>query len=373
MMPTPHAALLAHLLRPLRGAAAALVLVFAVLLLIAAKAGFAGIPLALVLFSWFFKYCYVLFDHTVRGVPEAPALDIEWLNPASEQRPLAQLAIAVLGFLLVRFVDSRLGPAAATTVAALLLFVLPASVAILGLESNPIKAVYPLAWVRLIAGLGAWYFVVIGLIGAVTAAIAALWAWLPLFVLQVAVLMFGILAIFSVLGGALYERRDHLGIEAWHSPERTGERRRAEAHREDLKILDAAHDQIRVGKHQKAWAILEDWLAARGRKPEDYRWLCEQVAPWPDPRYANRMMQEYVARLLVLRRPGEAIDLVTQRLREDPEFRPESAAATLGLARLAARGGARATARRLLADFPARFAGDVTVDAARALAAELNA
>jgi hypothetical protein len=373
MMPAPHFALLTHLLRPLRGAAAALVLVFAVLFLIALKAGFAGIPLALVLFSWFFKYCYILFDHTVRGVPEAPALDIHWLNPASEQRPLAQLAIAGLGCALVWFVDTHLGFGAASAVAALLLFMLPASVAILGLEGNPFKAVYPVAWIKLVAGLGAWYLVVIGIIGVVAATIVALWTWLPYFVLGVAATMFGLLVIFSVLGGALYERRDHLGIEAWHTPERTAERREAEVRRQDLKVLDAAHDQLRVGRHREAWKILADWLAARGHEPADYRWLCESVAAWPDRRYANRLLGEYVARLLVLRRHGEVIDLVTQRLREDPEFRPEGAAATLTVARLAARGGARPTARRLLADFPTRFAGDAAVAAARTLAAELEA
>jgi len=373
MTPAPHAALLQHLLRPLRGAAAALVLVFAALFLIAAKAGLAGIPLALLLFSWFFKYCYILFDHTVRGVPEAPALDIHWLNPVDEQRPLAQLAIAGFGCLLVWFVATHLGFAAASALAALLLFMLPASVAILGLEGNPVKAVYPVAWVKLVAGLGAWYLVVIGIIGVVTVAIAALWAWVPFLVVWVAATMFGLLAIFSVLGGALYERRDHLGIEVWHSPERTAERRQAEARREDLKVLDAAHDQLRIGRHQQAWDILDNWLAARGREPADYRWLCERLAPWPDRRYANRMIGEYVARLLVLRRHGEVIDVVTQRLREDPEFRLESATDTLAIARLAARGGARPIARRLLADFPTRFAGDAAVAAARTLAAELAA
>jgi hypothetical protein len=372
MTPAPHSALLTHLLRPLRGAAAALVIVFAVLFLIALKAGFAGIPLALVLFSWFFKYCYILFDHTVRGVPEAPALDIHWLNPANEQRPLVQLALGFLGFMLVRFLDTHLGSGAATAVAAALLLMLPASIAILGLEGNPLKAVNPVAWVKLVAGLGPWYLVVIALVGAVAAAVTALWIWVPIFVVQVAVLMFGLLAIFSVLGGALYERRDHLGIEVWHSPERTAERREAETHRQDLKVLDTAHDQVRIGSHQKAWKILSDWLAARGGEPEDYRWLCERLAPWPDPRYANRIMQEYVARLLVLRRHGEAIDLVTRRLREDPQFRPGNAATTLAFAQLAARGGARATARKLLADFPERFPGDVAVAAARTLTAELN-
>src|SRR5260370_32762116 len=82
-----------HLLRPARGGAAGVVVVFAILLSIAAKAGLLGIPLALILLSWLFKYAYVLFDHVVRGVDEPPALDIAMMNPVSEQRPIAQIII----------------------------------------------------------------------------------------------------------------------------------------------------------------------------------------------------------------------------------------------------------------------------------------
>ena len=60
--------LLPHLIRPARGGAGALILVFAFLLWIASNAGFFGIPLDLLLLSWFFKYAYVLFDHVVRRV-----------------------------------------------------------------------------------------------------------------------------------------------------------------------------------------------------------------------------------------------------------------------------------------------------------------
>lgn len=76
-MDHPH---LPHLLRPARGGAAGVLVVFAVLLALAAKAGLMGIPLAFVLTSWFFKYAYFLFDHTVRGFDEPPALDISMLK-----------------------------------------------------------------------------------------------------------------------------------------------------------------------------------------------------------------------------------------------------------------------------------------------------
>ena len=94
-----HSNLFRHLIRPTRGGAAVLVVVFAFLLFIASKAGLAGIPLAFIVISWFFKYAYVLFDHTVRGFDEPPTLDIHMVNPVSEQRPLGQvLILGLIGF-----------------------------------------------------------------------------------------------------------------------------------------------------------------------------------------------------------------------------------------------------------------------------------
>ena len=88
-----HLKLLHHLFRPARGGAAAVIVVFAFLLFLAARAGLIGIPLDLLVTSWFFKYAYVLFDHTARGFDEPPTLDIQMMNPIDEQRPLGQVVI----------------------------------------------------------------------------------------------------------------------------------------------------------------------------------------------------------------------------------------------------------------------------------------
>src|SRR5712664_581977 len=89
----PLLKIIPHLLCPARGGAAGVLIVFALLLSLAAKAGLMGLPLAVILTSWFFKYAYILFDHTVRGFDEPPTLDIQMMNPLSEQRPLAQVAL----------------------------------------------------------------------------------------------------------------------------------------------------------------------------------------------------------------------------------------------------------------------------------------
>jgi hypothetical protein len=361
------------MLRPARGGAAGVVVVFAILLSIAAKAGLLGIPLALILVSWLFKYAYVLFDHVARGVDEPPALDITMVNPLNEQRPIGQIIILAAVGALAKLTAVTLSPVAGMVLAAAALFFLPASVAILGLESNMLKAVYPVALGRMVAGLGIMYAAVLGIIAGVILAwalAAKLALWMPV---QIAVGMFAVLSIFSTLGGALYERRHELGLDTWHSPERTAEKERRADLKQSEHVVTEAYGQVRVGAHSNAWALLQSWLASRGHAVEDYRWVRDCVVAWPDPRYADRLTQEYVDRLLAAKRDGEALDAVRDRLRTDRAFRPKSAAATLRIAQLAAGGGGAAgVARVLLSDFGERFAGHPLVETAAALARDLS-
>ncbi len=329
--------------------------------------------MVLILGSWFFKYAYIVFDQTVRGFDEPPTLDIQMLNPLDEQRPLAQVVILGLIYVAVNFAQARMGPDVGWIIAIVALLLLPASVAILGLESNALKAAYPVAWVRMAVRLGPMYLLVLVIFAAyvVLSVLLTYWQlWLPL---RIAIYMFCILSIFSVLGGALYERRDELGLEVWASPERTEDLQRKQVLRDSEREVLEAYGQMRAGSHTHAWELLQSWLSSRGNAADDYRWLCGRVATWSDPRYVTRLTEDYVDRLLTLKRSGEALDVVAARLAHDPSFRPKSATATLEIARIAAAGGGKASvARALLSDFAARFAGDPNLAAATALSRHLG-
>jgi hypothetical protein len=179
--------------------------------------------------------------------------------------------------------------------------------------------------------------------------------------------------LFSFLGGALYERRDQLGIEAWASPERVAERQHAQEMKDAERIATEAYGLMRADSHIKSWQLLKDWLSSRGNAAEDYQWLCDRVSRWDDPRYITRLTEERIDRLLTLKRTGEALDVVAQRLGVDQNFRPKTAADTLAIAQMAVSGGgAPRVARTLLKDFATRFAGDPRVPAAEALALQLG-
>jgi hypothetical protein len=304
----------------------------------------------------------------VRGFDEPPTLDIQMMNPVNEQRPLAQ--VAILGFIgyAVYLTQEHFGATAAAGLAIVCLFFLPASVAILGLESNILKAANPVYWFSLVRGLGILYgavlLVVLGY-ALVLKLLAAVDLWLPV---EIGVGMFAVLSVFSFLGGALYERRHELNLDTWVSPERTAALKTQQTLRENDQLVHETYGLMRAGAHIKSFRMLEEWLKARGYTPEDYRWLCERTASWDDPRYVTRLTEELVARLLMLKRTGEALDVVGQRLNLDPSFRPKSAADTLSVAQLAASGGGAArVARILLSDFAARFAADSHVATAQAL------
>jgi hypothetical protein len=365
--------LLRHFLRPARGGAAAVIIIFALLLALAARAGFIGIPLAFIVNSWFFKYAFILFDHTSRGFDEPPVLDIKMLNPLDEQRPLAQLLIILLLAGATYWVYSTLGLAAAGIIAVVSLLCLPASLAILALEGNPFKALSPIAWTAMIKGLGPLYVLVLGLIFLgflIVYTLGRLDLWPSV---RIALGLFGILSIFSLLGGAIFERRDQLGIQTWTSPEQDAEKVRKEDHAQSEKLVHEAYGLARAGRHIDAWELLQRWLAEHGHAVEAYAWILDSVASWEDPRYLLRLTEEQIERLLALKRTGEALHIVAARLAADPTFRPKTPASTLQVAQLAARGGGYPkVARALTTDFASRFPGDPRAPTAAALARHLQ-
>jgi hypothetical protein len=280
------------------------------------------------------------------------------MNPLDEQRPAAQVLIfaAIIG--IVTLAREYVGPITAIVLLTLCLLCVPASIAILGLESSFLRAAYPVAWIRMIVGLGISYALVLGCI-AFEALLLTITAKLGLWlVVRLAAFMFCVLSVFSLLAGAVYERRDALGIDTWKSPERDAERERRDTIREDERTVTEAYGLLRAREHVKSWNLLQSWLANHDHNPDAYRWLCDRVAHWNDSRYANRLTEELVSRLLAGRRTGEAIDAVSHRLEADATFRPASSADTLAIAQLAAKGGKIRVARMLLADFASRFPAD---------------
>jgi len=354
--------LLDYLRRPISGAPLLLIAVFAVLLTLASRVGLLGLPLALILLSWFLKYAFVVLDTTLRGLGDPPVLSVEMVNPASEQRPLGQLLIvgAFYG------ATDALGPMVGAKVVllrALGLVLLPACIAVLGSSGSILAAINPRVLIGTIRRLG-WDYVVIW-VAIIVLALAATYAsrhladavflGLPL---ALACLMYGWLAVFSLIGGALYERRHEMGLDAWRSPERQQARNEIDLTREHARFIDELYGHWRGGAYQEALQAAQNRLTAHHHSLEEYAWLCSALLRWPDRRLASRLAQDYIPRLLEAKRPSEALAAARRHLDADPEYRPATAAELIRLVNFARDGGDRQLARALLIDFERHYPGD---------------
>ncbi len=75
---------------PLQSSVMLMIICFAALATLGERAGLIGLPLPLILISWFFKYTFVLIVHIVDGGPESPVLSTDMAG-VFEQRPLCFL------------------------------------------------------------------------------------------------------------------------------------------------------------------------------------------------------------------------------------------------------------------------------------------
>lgn len=319
------------------------------------RAGLLGLPLQLILLSWLFKYGYVLLEQVAHGAREPPVLAIEMLNPASEQRPLVQLALVLIVYLGLRAIATHIGIGLSLALEGLALVALPASIAVLGIGEPFWQAINPVALWRVARALGPTYagIVAIVLIYGSAIALLAVHTKLPTGLLAAGI-VFAWLSVFSLLGGGLYEAREALGHDAMYTPEREAEQRQRALEQERSRFVDVVYAQARGGNLSGAWSTLEQELAARGHGFDTYDWLLERLQRLDDQRLASRLAQDYIRRALA-RDNGRVTELVRARLALDAQFRPYSAVETLRVAELVRLAGDRASAQRLLSDFAQEF------------------
>jgi hypothetical protein len=339
-----------YFLLPFHSTTLLLVGTFTLGLVLGVNGGFPGIPLVLILLSWFFKYCFVLLDSIVAGNETPPVLSTEMLNPIDEQRPVAQATIIVFAILLVRAIFDHLGRAAGLVSGSILLFELPASVAVLGLTRNPFRAVWPPEIWEITRACGREY-VLINI--AMFAAAVLVYILLHLgerHWLVIATVQLWFLFAFSLVGGAIFEHRIQLGIESRTRQEREVELKEHEHAMERSRMLDRAYAKFRVHKPLEGWQEIQMWLErnAEGGQPlRELTAVLRSASSWDDMRPADRLASELIAALLARKENGKALEVLEQRLHSNPSFRPTQPAHVARLAELASAAGKPAL-RRLL-------------------------
>jgi hypothetical protein len=378
-------ALVRYLTLPLRAGPLLVIVVFTLLLALALRAGLFGIPLLMLIISWFFKYSFVLLDAVVEGRREPPVLAIEMMNPV-EQRPLGTVFVIGAFYGLTVWLEPTIGAVATQSLRIGFLLLVPAMVAAMSINGRFIDGFNPVSVAALVARAPGAYLslvVFIGLLWIVPYSLIRITVgWLvpgmyvdigssvPPFVLH-ALAMYLWLAMCACIGGMVYEHREDLDYEPVESPERTEAKHQAELDRERDKTMDGIFAQCRGNALANAGASVRKIIDESRQPLTEFRWLYARASKWPDQRLASYLVQYCLPMLLAARANGEALDLVRERLRVDADFRPLSAAHLLRMASLARDAGDKPTARALLRDFEQRFPNDPAAPLVAKLGAEI--
>jgi hypothetical protein len=346
-----------YLLMPFRSVSLILVATFVILWKFAFMAGIFGIPLDLILVSWFFKYCYALLDTVVAGHEELPVMSVEMLNPVDEQRPLFQAIMVSLGFIVCWWLYRAAGPIAGLGLGAVLLSALPATVGLLAISDSWVHALSPVAIGRLMKGMG-WNYVgvlAVTLGGALLIAFLAQTLDSMLLILALSHLTF--IAMFCYIGGAIFEHRVELQLDTRTHGDRLAEREDRHHTSERAAVLDRSFALLRLKRRTDAWTNLESWM--RQHCPDshpftEYHALLEATCSWDDPVIGDRVANEYMERLLANGETGLALDALQIRLGSNPNFYPAPAAYATRLTELATLAGRKAMSRQLLTNAAAQ-------------------
>ena len=323
---------------------------------LALHAGWTGLPLMVALLSWFFKYCFILLDSIVIGAAEPPVLSVEMINPINEQRPLGQ-ALLIAGGCALCWALGTAVPVLGWLTAALLLLLLPASIATLGMTGHLLRAAWPPELWSVIRGVGRDYLLLVVAIPG----LALLFFTLGHYGANSWVLIGGgqlsFLLAFALIGSVLHEHRLELGIEYRTLQEHIAERTEREHASERNRMMDHAYMKFRVGKPLEGWQEIQTWFKSKraATDPSDellleHRAVLAIAARWDDVRPADRLTNELIELYFARRQTGRALEVVEQRLAANPKFTPSHPAHALRLAELAAAAGKRALRRQLAPD-----------------------
>jgi hypothetical protein len=298
---------------------------------------------------WIAKYGYVLLGEAANGITRAPVPSIETFGPFDGPGPIAQL---VIGYLLYQLAD-RLAAPIGTVLLSVALALLPASIGVLGATHHPLDALNPRILWRMIHGLGAYYVLVLGLVGLYVAlALIAVRLDLPESV-GLAAAGLGFLSIFAFTGGVIYERRTELGIEPRASPERAAAKARDARSRERQRVLDEVYGPLRAREYARAVAPLAVFLdaAVAAELAVDVPAIMAQAVQWDDQRGLATVSRCLISSLL---RSGElalALGVADEACNRLARFAIESEPETVVLSRYAREVGRSRLALLLLDRF----------------------
>lgn len=315
-----------------------------------------GWIIALVAQVGMYRYAFECLRSTAEGFMQPPEVGL------GSDRDLGWrfIGLMLIFAILIVLAAIRFGGGAGLVVAIVLVACSPAATMVLAIDQSLGQALNPLRWLAVITGIGWPYLTLFGVCVAIFLSERYAKAFVaPYLSLAGAVIAIGIIsnyaitALFHLMGYALFQYHEQLGLETVAEP--TGPLR-TQAADPDQEKLDEAAALVRDGKLEDAVVVLGGALR-RGGTPAvhaQYRKLLRAAGD------NAGLLAHGRERLPMLIEQGEAqaaVELLRECQAIEPSFAPETAAHISRVADMAAHVGQVQAALQVLEGFDDRFPG----------------
>src|SRR5262249_51584528 len=253
-----------------------------------------GTMLIVIMLTWTFRYGLLMMESVAWDGKDA-VLEVEMLNPIEQTKSGILLFITGIFFAIYYGAQYWLGAVPRAIVGRRVVGLLPAIAAVQVAKARALQALDPRDWFHLLRWMktdcllvlaGIFIYWLAGFILITT----PLGDYVPLYI-EVALLMFGWIALQALLGGAIRERRisdpDDSPIER-----RELEISQEEIERQRERKIDRIYGEWRSGAQKNAWETLMREVRESEDPVAELRWMFERIARWDEPRLMNRIAQE---------------------------------------------------------------------------------
>jgi hypothetical protein len=310
--------------------------VYGILLQIGMQAGLFGFLLLCMVSLSLCRYGYAVLRDVARGRPRLPPPGPETTNPFTELSLAMHFTffalLAVLCATTPLLGDGWLAAAVHYLGLGTVLAVYPASAAVMGITGNVAAAMNPKSFWTVIVTLKGRYAALLGMCvvlavaSSVTESVVAATTGLFAPVLGVIVSTWAYLALFALIGAAIFAQRQDFDLPA--EIDVREDRDRQDRERVWSQALDRAYASIRSGHVDRGYGTVKELLASERDGLEIYQWVFNRMLDWEEPRHALELGRRFIVRLVAERRQQNAVELIDQCKRLQPGFAipPEAAA-----------------------------------------------
>ena len=269
----------------------------ALVLTIAGYAGLFGIPIAVLSLWGLGNYLFEVVEHRALGRPDWPVVSVETFMSLPRQLWLVQAGVVVLAVLAYQGIKALGWSPLDQLFALFVLISLPASIALLAVTRQPLKAMSPAHLTAAMTKLGLDYILLLLL------AAATLYWGLRLISGQGFFNWVGgilcMLLWFNATGRVVYERRLQLGLNPVQAPELQEARAEDDLWRRRSLVLNQLYGLVSRGNSAQGFAELRKYLENEEADTLAARvWFFGQMADWEDSTSALGFGADLISRLV---------------------------------------------------------------------------